>query len=297
MSTLQVSNLHFESTGNNRLQYTGSNGYNLVAGGSTVATVNTTAVDFPLQLGTNTITTNTINTKTITANGSNGTAGQSLISGGSGNVYWSTPIASSGDVKTTAFSSNGTWSPTNTSIKSIKVTVVGGGGGGAKAGNNNTGPPGSTVIGGDGGAGGSGAVAINTFPAPANPSITSPISVVVGLGGANGTAGSTGGTSSFGSLISATGGVGGTAGTNANYPNNGTDGSPGPAGTNNGGIDLILATAGTPEPGTPARHQGGKNIFTISDFFEYNGSGGPGGTNTGYGKRGADGFVIIEEYY
>lgn len=43
MSTLQVSNLHFESTGNNRLQYTGSNSYNLVAGGSTVAVINTSS--------------------------------------------------------------------------------------------------------------------------------------------------------------------------------------------------------------------------------------------------------------
>ncbi len=44
MSTLQVANLHFESTGNNRLQYTGSNSYNLVAGGVGVAVINTTAL-------------------------------------------------------------------------------------------------------------------------------------------------------------------------------------------------------------------------------------------------------------
>lgn len=43
MSILQVSNLHFESTGNNRLQYTGSNSYNIVAGGINAATVNTTS--------------------------------------------------------------------------------------------------------------------------------------------------------------------------------------------------------------------------------------------------------------
>ncbi len=43
MSTLQVANIHFESTGNNRLQYTGSNAYSLVAGGVTAATVNTTS--------------------------------------------------------------------------------------------------------------------------------------------------------------------------------------------------------------------------------------------------------------
>lgn len=46
MSTLQVANLHFESTGNNRLQYTGSNSYLIVAGGTNVATVNTTTFNF-----------------------------------------------------------------------------------------------------------------------------------------------------------------------------------------------------------------------------------------------------------
>lgn len=43
MSTLQVANVHFEPTGNNRLQYTGSNAYNLVAGGITTAIINTTS--------------------------------------------------------------------------------------------------------------------------------------------------------------------------------------------------------------------------------------------------------------
>lgn len=50
MSVLQVSNIHFESSGNNRLQYTGSNGYILVAGGSNVAVINTTAISYPLDV-------------------------------------------------------------------------------------------------------------------------------------------------------------------------------------------------------------------------------------------------------
>jgi len=33
MSTLQVANLWFESTGNNRIQYTGANGWAYYAGG------------------------------------------------------------------------------------------------------------------------------------------------------------------------------------------------------------------------------------------------------------------------
>lgn len=43
MSTLRVANVVFESTGNNRIQYDGSNSFSLVAGGSTVYTVNTTS--------------------------------------------------------------------------------------------------------------------------------------------------------------------------------------------------------------------------------------------------------------
>lgn len=40
MSTLRVANVVFESTGNNRIQYDGSNSFSLIAGGSTVYTVN-----------------------------------------------------------------------------------------------------------------------------------------------------------------------------------------------------------------------------------------------------------------
>ena len=60
MSTLQVSNIHFESSGNNRLQYTGTNSYNLVGGGVTVATVSTTAISFPVGLTINNLTANNI---------------------------------------------------------------------------------------------------------------------------------------------------------------------------------------------------------------------------------------------
>lgn len=58
MSTLQVSNIHFESTGNNRLQFAGSNSYNLVGGGVTVATINSTAVGFPVNFSVNNVVAN-----------------------------------------------------------------------------------------------------------------------------------------------------------------------------------------------------------------------------------------------
>jgi hypothetical protein len=44
MSTLQVANVWFESTSNNRIQYAGSNSYVLVAGGANTFTVNATGV-------------------------------------------------------------------------------------------------------------------------------------------------------------------------------------------------------------------------------------------------------------
>ena len=79
MSTLQVSNVHFESTGNNRLQYTGSNSFNIVAGGSTVATVNTTAIDFPLGLDINDLTANSLTANSLTVSG-NVAAGSNAVS-------------------------------------------------------------------------------------------------------------------------------------------------------------------------------------------------------------------------
>lgn len=44
MSTLQVANVHLESTGNNRIQYTGSNTFVLVAGGANTLTINSSAL-------------------------------------------------------------------------------------------------------------------------------------------------------------------------------------------------------------------------------------------------------------
>ena len=55
MSAIQVANVIFESTGNNRIQYSGSNNINIVIAGSP------------------------------------GTASQVLTSNGSSGIYWSTP--------------------------------------------------------------------------------------------------------------------------------------------------------------------------------------------------------------
>ena len=68
MSTLQGANIHFESTQNNRIQYTGSNGFVFVSGGTNTMVINTTAItyvispSFPsLTIGNSVITNTSIN--------------------------------------------------------------------------------------------------------------------------------------------------------------------------------------------------------------------------------------------
>jgi hypothetical protein len=46
VGTLQVANLHLDSTANNRIQYGGSNTINIIAGGTTVMTVNATGISY-----------------------------------------------------------------------------------------------------------------------------------------------------------------------------------------------------------------------------------------------------------
>lgn len=56
MSTLQVANVHLESTGNNRIQYMGSNTINIYAGGQIAATflANTGPLKFSSNVGNTT---------------------------------------------------------------------------------------------------------------------------------------------------------------------------------------------------------------------------------------------------
>lgn len=95
MSTLQVANLHFESTGNNRIQLATTGTVAIVAAGSNTFVANSTSVNISVG-GTNVITANsTVATITggIVANGSVGTSGQVLVSGGAGaNAYWGAGI-------------------------------------------------------------------------------------------------------------------------------------------------------------------------------------------------------------
>jgi hypothetical protein len=99
MSTLQVANVYLESTGNNRIQYAGSNSYTLYAGGVGTLAINSAAIAVganvianttTLKVGNTTLsTTNAIYGGTVSVNGSIGTAGQVLTSSAGANAYWS----------------------------------------------------------------------------------------------------------------------------------------------------------------------------------------------------------------
>ena len=63
MSTLQVANLHFESTGNNRIEYTTPNTVSIYAGGALVFQANTTSggvAKFSANVGDGSATTYTL---------------------------------------------------------------------------------------------------------------------------------------------------------------------------------------------------------------------------------------------
>jgi 3-polyprenyl-4-hydroxybenzoate decarboxylase len=83
MSTIQAANLVFESTGNTRIQYAGTNTVNIVAANNIIATVNSSSLSFQnnVVLGNSTVTVG------LRANGSFGNPGEVLSSNGSA-TYW-----------------------------------------------------------------------------------------------------------------------------------------------------------------------------------------------------------------
>lgn len=174
MSTLQVANIHLESTGNNRIQVTSSNTVSIVAGGSNTLSVNSTAVNTNGQ---------------FTVNGAP-LQGAALLFG----IYNQTATPS--NVQT--FDTSGTWTKPGGGTL-VLIECIGAGGSGSRH------STAANTCGGVGGAYQSVYVNIETLP--------STVSVTVGTGGASRTGsnqtGAAGGNSSFGSYITATGGPGG----------------------------------------------------------------------------------------
>jgi hypothetical protein len=107
MSVLQVSNIHFESTGNNRIQYIGSNSFVFVTAGSNAIVVNTSAITYitspsfssliignsvitntNITVGNSTVITNTnitVGNSTVITN-TNITVGNSTVNGSLSNI-------------------------------------------------------------------------------------------------------------------------------------------------------------------------------------------------------------------
>ena len=231
----------------------------------------------------------------------NGTSAMTELTGGttnnvvawSGTAWTSTPAASivGGDYILTSYTSPATYVKPTT-LKGIKITVVGSGGNGGTT-------TGTAVFptGGSGGGGGGGA-AIRYVDAPALPS--SPIAITAGTG-----------TNSFGAFASATAGSAGGIGTNNNVNGAGGGGGAGSSGTINfagtaGTAGQIFATNLGGSSGSSAIFSG--SLFGVS-ALNVNGTSntiyGGGGTGGGAsststlrtGGTGGSGIVIIEEFY
>jgi hypothetical protein len=194
-----------------------------------------------------------------------GTASNVLTSNGT--AWVSQAISAGGDYIMQVFTSPGTWTkPAN--LKAVKVTVVGGGGGSTVSPNIQ-----STAGGGGGGS------AIKYIDAP---TIPGPVSVTRGAGAVG-----TGGTSSFGPFCSATGGSGGTStaiagnggvGSSGDLNIQGGAGQPGPTGT--GGVTILGAS--------PTGPNGTAGLY---------GGGGPGRAGSSADTTGANGVIVVEEFY
>lgn len=206
-------------------------------------------------------------------------------------------------LRTTTFTSSGTWTA-GAGTTAVEVEVVGGGGGAG-----GTQATSSTEYASSSGGGGGGYA--RKFIANA----TSPQTITVGAGGVSDVAGggSNGGTSSFGSLVSATGGVGGQLGqasvsTKVSYGGNGGIGSggdinvPGNAAQFafqyiNEGLPVVVASlGGSSIYGTASTVVGGTP--TASRGY---GAGGSGASSVNSespkaGAYGTAGVVIVREY-
>ena len=175
------------------------------------------------------------------------------------------------------FTSSGTWTKPD-GCKTVKVTVVGGGSAGGNSSSAYASAPG----------GSSGGASIKVIDVTAISSET----VTVGAGGTGG-GGAAGGTSSFGAHCSATGGSGSTT-----Y-GSGSGGDINIDGTGDTRMSNSSGYGGDSYIG-PSVHQrqGAGNGFDAVNA----GAGGGGGGFTSdstlyYGGNGADGIVIVEEFY
>lgn len=209
----------------------------------------------------------------------------------------------------TKFTSSGTWTKSTLNPKFIRVTVIGGGGGGG--GVNNTPLPGETTVSGGGGGGG---CSIKTIMAA---SLGATETVTVGANGNGGSTGggngTSGGTTSFGAHCQATGGGGGAGETTPTAADTRNVGGTGGVGSG-GDVNFRGSDGGDGSSAQGRKSQVGSGGGTYLAGFRtaitnatgnagYTYGGGGSGTadtgnNTGRaGGAGADGIVIVEEFY
>jgi hypothetical protein len=132
MSTLQVGNLHFESTGNNRIQYSGSNVVSVVVGGTPVLESNNTSLEISVG-GVSVLTSNGTNTSinSLDAAGIVGEISTSLLGTGANSSNFlrgdrTFNIPSAAPTNFQIFLANGTYNQTSGSSKAL-VFVQGSG--------------------------------------------------------------------------------------------------------------------------------------------------------------------------
>jgi hypothetical protein len=219
-----------------------------------------------------------------------------VVSSPTGWVSAPTASVAGGDYIMQRYTSPNVWTKPST-LKAVKVTVVGGGGNGGST----PGAPTPNNAGYSGGGGGGGAV-ILYLDAPAIPG--SPITVTAGPG-----------TNSFGGLASATGGSNGVNGSKpfisgaGGAGGTGTIPSPAPS-----GAVTFTGVAGNPGGNSLTGIGGSSQLFFGALLLSTNaldngvnnsayGGGGTGGGSTGpntptkTGGTGGPGIVIVEEFY
>lgn len=224
------------------------------------------------------------------------TPGTTVVSSPTGWVAAPAASVAGGDYIMQRYTSPNVWTKPST-LKAVKVTVVGGGG----TGGTSPAAPAPTSSAGFSGGGGGGGAAILYLDAPAIPG--SPITITAGAG-----------TNSFGSLASATGGSNGVPGTKPAI-----DGAGGAGGTGTipspapSGAVTFTGLAGNPGSNALRSTGGSSQLFFAAQLLssppQSNGANnsayGGGGAGTGNVVAGAPriggtsgpGIVIVEEFY
>lgn len=205
-------------------------------------------------------------------------------------TYIENRISASGQQGLIVMSSSGSYVKPD-GLRHVRVTVLGGGGGGGSSGNAER----------RGGGGGAGSCSISFISAA---SIADSEIVIVAAGGLGASApaggGGTGGNSSFGSLVTSLGGRGGVGGGGSSGGFGGEEGigdvlilgGDGSDGSNPGGSSF-----GSGDGGASYFGGGGRSGSSSGGNGAAFGSGGGGAVNGADGGDGADGIVIIEEFF